>query len=165
MTYQEMPEPKPEKEVLVEEVPLTIPRQFPTAMLKPVENCPTWNQLGAGEMMAPFFNPKEELKRKGFKVTFLGDGPRKETENSFNPGTKELWFDILYQGQIMTWTINQISLLLELKRYAPLTGKEFLVQLVPVDDEFKKLRPNYRGKDRYQVCLLNKQVEANHDGR
>ena len=112
--------------------------------------CPTWEALGPDSDMPPFFCPNEELKRKGFAVRFLADGPRKETDSPFN-SNKELWFDVLYQGQPMTWTISQVSLLAELKRQAPLAGKTLHIRLIPVDEEFKQRWPKFRGRDRYQV--------------
>ena len=54
----------------------------------------------------------------------------------------------------MTWTISQISLLLELKKHAPLGGKRFSIQLVRVDEDFQRRRPHYKGKDRYIVSPL-----------
>jgi len=113
-------------------------------------NCPTWEALGSDSEMPPFFSPNEELKRKGFKVRFLTDGPRKETDSPFSDN-KELWFDIAYQDKTMTWTVSQISLLAELKRQAPLASKTLHIKLVPVDEEFKKRWPKFRGRDRYQV--------------
>jgi len=116
-----------------------------------ISGCPTWDNLGGGTELPPFFSPREELKRQGFTVKFLTDKPRKETPSAFDSRSMELWFDIQYQGRLMTWTISQISLLLELKKLAPLKGKEFFIQLVPVDEEFKRARPQFRGKDRYLV--------------
>ena len=112
--------------------------------------CPTWEALGPDSEMPPFFSPNEELKRKGFVVRFMADGPRKETDSPFNDN-KELWFDVVYQDQPMTWTISQVSLLAELKRQTPLAGKILHVRLIPVDDEFKQRWPKFRGRDRYQV--------------
>ena len=119
--------------------------------------CPTWDSLGGngGGDMLPFFSPREELKREGFKVRFLSNGPRRETQNRFKEDARDLWFDIEHLGETYTWTISQISLLVELKRHEPLAGKEFEITLVPVDEEFKKDRPNYKGKDRYQVELVS----------
>jgi len=131
--------------------------------------CPSWDNWGAdGNLLPPFFSPKEELKRQGFLVHFLHEGPRKETQNTFNPETNDLWFDIIHYRKakdekvdgaevepvLMTWTINQISLLTELRKYAPLRNKVFRVKLVPVDDEFKENHPKYKGKDRYDVKLV-----------
>jgi hypothetical protein len=115
--------------------------------------CPTWDTLGAGMNLPPFFRPNEDMKREGFQVTFLSDDPRKETESSFTDA-KELWFDVDHQGTVQTWTISQMSLLLELKKNAPLSGKCFVIKLVPVDADFKKKRPTYKGKDRYEVKLV-----------
>jgi hypothetical protein len=113
-------------------------------------NCPTWDAFGQDSDMPPFFSPNEDLKRKGFTVRFLADGPRKETDSPFSDN-KELWFDIEYQSRKMTWTISQISLLAELKRQSPLAGNTLHVRLIPVDEEFKKRWPRFRGRDRYQV--------------
>ncbi len=113
--------------------------------------CPTWEKLGVGNDLPPFFSPNEEMKRSGFTVRFLSDQPRKESPSVFNPSAHELWFDIVFDGQVMTWTISQISLLLELKKHEPLGGKFFFIQLVPVDEAFKQLRPKYKGKDRYVI--------------
>jgi len=113
--------------------------------------CPTWHNLGGGAELPPFFSPREEMKRQGFTVRFLTDNPRRETPSAFDSRSMEFWFDIQYQGRTMTWTISQISLLLELKKHPPLKGKTFFIQLVPVDDEFKRMRPQYKGKDRYLV--------------
>jgi len=122
----------------------------------PIEegDCPTWQRLGTPDHLPPFFNPTEEIKRNGFQVKFLADEPRKESENPFT-GNQELWFDIEHDGKVKTWTISQISLLMELKKHAPLRGKSFTVKLVPVDEEFRTVRPKYRGKDRYVVTLVN----------
>ncbi len=112
--------------------------------------CPTWEALGSDSEMPPFFSPNEELKRNGFTVRFMTDGPRKETDSPFSDN-KELWFDIIYRDRTMTWTVSQISLLAELKRQAPLAGKALHIRLIPVDEEFKKRWPKFRGRDRYQV--------------
>jgi len=112
---------------------------------------PYWN--GIGQEQLPFFNPTEEQKTKGIKVKFLSDGPRKQTVNQFDPNNPkpELWFDVEVMGNMMTWTISQVSLLIELKNMAPLNGKTFDIQLVPVDEEFKKTFTKYKGKTRYKV--------------
>ena len=47
-----------------------------------------------------------------------------------------------------------MSLLFELKKHAPLSGKCFSIKLVPVDAAFRKKRPTYKGKDRYEVSLV-----------
>ena len=124
--------------------------------------CPTWEKLGSGGDLPPFFSPNEEMKRSGFVVRFLSDQPRKESPSVFKPNTQELWFDIVYEGEVMTWTISQISLLLELKKHEPLGGKFFQVQLVPVDEAFKERWPKYKGKDRYVITAVAdpKEVEA-----
>ena len=121
-------------------------------------DCPTWDALGPDNEMPPFFSPNEELKRNGFTVKFLTDSPRKETDSPFSDN-KELWFDVKYQSQKMTWTISQISLLAELKRQAPLAGKSLRIRLIPVDEEFKKRWPKFRGRDRYQVMpVLDEEI-------
>ena len=51
----------------------------------------------------------------------------------------------------MTWTISQVSLITELKKYCPLKNKIFEVRLIPVSKEWKEVNPKYRGKDRYEV--------------
>ena len=116
--------------------------------------CPTWEALGGGLEMPPFFSPGEEMKHRGFQVKFLTDGPRKESPNPWDETGRELWFDIEHQGKKMTWTISQISLLVELKRLAPLAGKTLSIELVPVDDKFRQKWPRFRGKERYEVKLV-----------
>ncbi len=113
--------------------------------------CPTWEHLGNGNEFPPFFNPGEDLKRKGFIAVFLCNDPRRETPSKYKPGMNQLWFDIQNDQQTYTWTIDQISLLLELKRHEPLAGKALRIQLVPVDETFRQKMPSYRGKDRYLV--------------
>ena len=110
---------------------------------------PKWDSF-EGEMY-PFLSVKEDEKRKGFKVKFLSDKPRKETPNKFNGQETDFWFDVEYEGDTYTWTISQISIVMELQKYKPLSGKEFDIKLVPVDDDFKKQFPKYKGKDRYTV--------------
>ena len=58
--------------------------------------CPSWDNMGNRGDLPPFFRPTEEMKRGGFEVTFLTDGPRKETKNNFDSSARDLWFDILY---------------------------------------------------------------------
>jgi hypothetical protein len=127
-----------------------------------------WDSIGSQGEMLPFFGPGQDLKRKGFRVQFLTDGPRKETQNQFNTNTTDCWFDIIYfqekaeqkTGKMaavpvkMTWTINQISLLTELRRQAPLKNKIFDVRLVSVDGEWKEKHPKYKGNDRYEVNYI-----------
>lgn len=127
-------------------------------------SCLTWDALGISGDLPDFFSPGEESKRSGVRVKFLTDGPKRETQNRFNPGTPELWFDIEHEGEVKTWTISQISLLVELKKYEPLAGKSFDIKLVPVDDEFKKQRPKYKGKDRYEVTLVERQGASGASG-
>ena len=115
---------------------------------------PVWDSYD-GEMY-PFLSVNEEQKRAGFRVHFLGDKPRKETVNKFNAQNTDFWFDVVYEGNPHTWTVSQVSLVLELQKHKPLKGKTFDIKLVPVDDEFKKQFPKYKGKDRYDV----KPVEA-----
>ena len=114
--------------------------------------CPSWDNMGNSGDLPPFFRPTEEMKRTGFEVTFLVDGPRKETENNFDSNARDLWFDISYQGKEMTWTICQISLLSELKKHSPLKDKTLVICLVPVTEEFRRKRPKYKGSERYQVA-------------
>jgi hypothetical protein len=121
---------------------------------KSTNDCPAWDNIGVGGEMLPFFSPKEELKKSGFEVRFLSDRPRKETDNRFDEGAKDFWFDVEYQGEKLTWTISQISLLIELKRNAPLEGKSFEIKLIPVDNDFRKQRPKYKGKERYEVTEI-----------
>ena len=114
-------------------------------------SCPTWDSLGTNRDFPSFFNPGEDGKRNGVAVVFLTNGPRKETPNRFRPGSMDLWFEIEHEQVAYTWTINQFSLLIELKKHEPLAGKAFFIQLVPVDEEYRRLKPNYKGKDRYTV--------------
>ena len=114
-----------------------------------VSATPTWDRYD-GEMY-PFLNIKEEQKRAGFRVTFLTDKPRKETVNKFNAQNTDFWFDVSYEGEQYTWTISQISLVLELQKHKRLKDKSFGIKLVPVDEEFKKQFPKYKGNDRYEV--------------
>ena len=113
--------------------------------------CPTWDSINNEADYPPFFNPKEDIKREGFSVTFLKSDPRKETPNRFQIGSTDLWFDIQHGNKAYTWTVNQVTLLMELKKHAPLAGKTLQIKLVPVDDAFLKRLPRYRGKDRYMV--------------
>ena len=126
--------------------------------------CPTWEGLGGNGSFPEFFKPGEELKKKGFEVMFLSSSPRKETINRFNPDARDLWFEINHQGTDYTWTISQVSLLVELKKLEPLAGKTVRIRLVPVDEEFRKQRPKYRGKDRYQVELVPTTAALNKQG-
>ncbi len=114
---------------------------------------PTWNHLGSEQV--PFLTLDEKAKQQGFRVKFLCDEPRKETINEYDPKNPkpELWFDVEVGEKVYTWTISQVSLLVALKSYAPLGGKIFDIQLVPVDEEFKKINPNYKGRQRYVVQL------------
>ena len=114
---------------------------------------PVWD--GYGGEMYPFLNIKEEQKRKGFKVQFLMDKPRKETPNNFDQSATDFWFDVVYEGDLYTWTVSQISLIMELQKYKPLKNKIFKIQLVPVDEEFKKQYPKYKGKDRYKADYID----------
>lgn len=110
---------------------------------------PTWDSYD-GEMF-PFLSVKEDEKRAGFRVTFLAEKPRRETVNKFNAQNTDFWFDVSYEGEQYTWTISQISLVLELQKHKPLKDKSFDIKLVPVDDDFKKQFPKYKGNDRYEV--------------
>ena len=119
-----------------------------------VGGTPYWD--GLGEEQLPFFNPTEEKKKEGLRVKFLSDGPRKQTVNKYDPNKPkpELWFNIDVMGNQMTWTISQVSLLIALKGHEPLKGKTFDIQLVKVDEEFKKANPKYKGKERYKVIIV-----------
>ena len=119
------------------------------------DECPTWNELGdRASQMPPFFTPSEEIKRNGFKIKFLAEGPRKETLSPFN-GKQELWFDVEYEGRLMTWTISQISLLLELKKHAPLQGRSFRIRLVQKNGTLDPTRNRFRSRYRYEVIPLD----------
>ena len=107
--------------------------------------CPSWDNMGNSGDLPPFFKPTEQMKREGFEVTFLTDGPRKETENNFDSNARDLWFDVSYEGKEMTWTISQISLLSELKKYSPLKDKTLLIRLVPVTEEFQAQTSKVQG--------------------
>ena len=113
---------------------------------------PVWDGY-SGEMY-PFLSIKEEQKREGFRVQFLIDKPRKETPNNFDPKDTDFWFDVVYDGELYTWTISQKSLVMELKKHKPLKNKVFDVKLGPVDEEFKKQFPKYKGKDRYELTYI-----------
>ena len=113
---------------------------------------PKWDSYN-GEMF-PFLPLDEEKKRAGFRVKFLTDKPRKETPNKFDGKDTDFWFDVESDGETYTWTISQISLVMDLQKYKPLSGKTIDVKLVPIDDEFKKQFPKYKGKDRYSVTLV-----------
>lgn len=130
-----------------------------------VEGTPYWD--GLGEEQLPFFNPTEEKKKKGLRVKFLSDGPRKQTVNKYDPDKPkpELWFNIDVMGNQMTWTISQVSLLIELKEHEPLKGKSFDIKLGPVDEEFKKANPKYKGKERYKVTLVPEDKIATSDNK
>jgi len=126
---------------------------------------PYWDGMGDGEVL-PFFGPGEALKRKGLVVQFLTDKPRRETVNTFDETKTDCWFDIIYfrssdggkspQPVKMTWTISQISLLTELKNHAPLKNKIFQIQLLKVDDAWRKAHTKYKGKERYSVTFIEK---------
>lgn len=118
---------------------------------KPIEGTPYWDNIGDNQL--PFFNPTEQKKKKGLRVKFLADKPRKQTTNRYNPNQPkpELWFNIEAKGEPMTWTISQVSLLIALKEHEPIKDKTFDIKLVEVDDEFKKKNPKYKGKERYIV--------------
>jgi len=117
-------------------------------------NTPEWDKYN-GEMH-PFLNINEDIKRAGFRVKFLSDSPRKETVNNFDNTQTDFWFDVESDGETYTWTFSQKSLVMELQKHKPLSGKTFEVKLIPVDDEFKKQFPKYKGKDRYTVALIDK---------
>ena len=113
---------------------------------------PKWDSFD-GEMY-PFLSVKEEQKREGFRVQFLLDKPRKETPNNFDAKETDFWFDVVYDGDLYTWTISQKSLVMELQKHKPLKNKVFDVRLIPVDAEFKKQFPKYKGKDRYDLKYI-----------
>jgi len=122
-----------------------------TEQQKMIEGTPYWDSIGENQL--PFFNPTEERKKKGLRVKFLTDGPRKQTTNRYDPKNlkPELWWDIEVLGNQMTWTISQVSLLVALKEQESLKDKTFDIQLVKVDEAFKKKNPKYKGKERYIV--------------
>ena len=122
-----------------------------TEQQKMIEGTPYWDSIGENQL--PFFNPTEEKKKEGLRVKFLTDGPRKQTINRYDPKNPkpELWFDIEVMGNPMTWTISQVSLLVALKEQESLKDKTFDIQLVKVDEAFKKKNPKYKGKERYIV--------------
>jgi len=113
---------------------------------------PKWDSYG-GEMY-PFLSLNEEQKREGFRVQFLIDKPRRETPNKFHPTETDFWFDVVYDKDLYTWTISQKSIVMELQKHKPLKNKIFDVKLVPVDEEFKKLFPKYKGNDRYELKYI-----------
>lgn len=113
---------------------------------------PKWDSFD-GETY-PFLNLNEEQKRAGYRVTFLADKPRRETKNNFNDAMTDFWFDVVYEGDVYTWTISQVSLIMELRKHKSLKNKVFDVKLVPVDSEFKKQYPKFKGTDRYQVTYV-----------
>ncbi len=116
--------------------------------------CPAWDNMGKEQL--PFFNPIEEVKKAGLIVKFLAEGPRKETQNTYDPNhpKPELWFDVSVDGKKMTWTISQATLLIELKKNEPLKNKIFDIRLVPVSKEFKEQNPRFKGKERYEVHYI-----------
>ena len=116
-----------------------------------IEGTPYWDSIGENQL--PFFNPTEERKKKGLRVKFLTDDPRKQTTNRYdkNNPKPELWFDIEVMGNQMTWTISQVSLLVALKEQKSLKDRTFDIQLVKVDEAFKRKNPKYKGKERYIV--------------
>ena len=115
-------------------------------------NTPKWDSYGAERY--PFLNMNEEQKRAGFRVQFLIDKPRKETPSNLDEKDTDFWFDVIHDGQKYTWTISQKSLVMELQKHKPFKNKVFDVQLVPIDDEFKKQFPKYKGKDRYSLTYI-----------
>jgi len=113
---------------------------------------PKWDSFD-GESY-PFLSVKEEEKRAGFRITFLTDKPRRETQNNFNDSLTDFWFDVVYDGVKYTWTVSQVSLIMELRKHKSLKDKTFNVKLVPVDAEFKKQYPKFKGTDRYEVTVV-----------
>ena len=122
-----------------------------TEQQKMIEGTPYWDSIGENQL--PFFNPTEEKKKEGLRVKFLTDGPRKQTINRYDPKNPkpELWWAVSVMGNPMTWTISQVSLLVALKEQESLKDKTFDIQLVKVDEAFKKKNPKYKGKERYIV--------------
>lgn len=116
-------------------------------------NTPEWDKYD-GEMH-PFLSINEERKRAGFRIKFLSDKPRKETVNKFDNSATDFWFDVEHEGETRTWTMSQKSLVMELQKHKPLSGKSFDIKLIPVDDEFKEQFPKYKGKDRYAVTPVD----------
>jgi hypothetical protein len=116
-----------------------------------IEGTPYWDNIGDTQL--PFFNPTEQKKKEGLTLKFLTNKPRKQTTNKYNPNQPkpELWFDVEVKGELMTWTISQVSLLIALKEHEPIKDKTFDIKLVKVDDDFKKKNPKYKGKQRYIV--------------
>jgi len=84
---------------------------------------PKWDEYS--REMYPFLSIREEQKRAGFRVTFLSDKPRKETQNNFDHTATDFWFDIIYNGKKYTWTISQKSIVMELQKHKPLKNKTF----------------------------------------
>ena len=113
---------------------------------------PVWDSFN-GEMY-PFLSLNEEKKRAGFRVQFLTNKPRKETVNKFNEQETDFWFDVIHDGVCCTWTFGQKSLLMELQKHKPLKNKVFDIKLAPVDENFMKQFPKYKGKDRYEVIYV-----------
>jgi len=113
---------------------------------------PKWDSYG-GEMY-PFLSLNEEQKREGFRVHFLTDKPRRETPNKFHPTETDFWFDVVYGGDLYTWTISQKSIVMELQKHKPFKNKVFDIKLIPVDEEFKKQFPKYKGNDRYELKYI-----------
>jgi hypothetical protein len=114
---------------------------------------PEWDKFN-GEMH-PFVQLNEDIKREGFRIKFLSDKPRKETVNKFDNTATDFWFDVEHEGETRTWTMSQKSLVMELQKHKPLSGKSFDIKLIPVDDEFKEQFPKYKGKDRYSVTPVD----------
>ena len=119
---------------------------------------PTWDSFN-GEMY-PFLQLNEEIKRAGFRVKFLSDAPRKETVNNFDNTQTDFWFDVEHEGNTNTWTFSQKSLVMELQKHKPLSGKSFDIKLIPIDDKFKEQFPKYKGKDRYSVTPVDGSAAA-----
>jgi hypothetical protein len=123
---------------------------------KNIEGTPYWDNIGKKQL--PFLSLTDEDKKNGFRIKFLTDSPRKQTESrrfDENNPKPELWFDVEANNKKVTWTISQVSLLVELKNHAPISGKSFEIKLKPVDEDFKKKNPRYKGSTRYEVTEVN----------
>ena len=56
---------------------------------------------------------------------------------------------------------------MELQKHKPLKNKVFDIKLAPIDEDFKKQFPKYKGKDRYSVTYVETkepELEYSHKG-